>query len=202
MRLSLLSCGFFFFKTALAFSFSFPLPSAAPDESWLSDFFVNLFRTLPAALSIEPVSDRRLSLEVLLGGPGPSWLLWGWLAPLVTSCLFSFTGTKDPLCSRRDGGGLVAVADWTLATDTSLTLRSGGACDQLALVQHYSVVRGSLSVSTYLTTDVGVQFLFEHVGSHRFRQIVIHTSSQALFSVALYCACCHRNHQNLADRLD
>lgn len=137
LRLSLLSCGFFFFSTALAFSFSFPLLSAGPDESWLSRFFVNLFRTLPAALSIEPVSDSRLSLEVLLGGPGMSCLLFGlWSAPLDSSCLFSFTGTKDPLCSSRDGGGLVAVADWTLATDTSLTLRSGGAYPQLVLVQH------------------------------------------------------------------
>lgn len=127
LRLSLLSCGFFFFNTALPFSFSFPLPSAAPDVSWLSRFFVNLFRTLPGALSIDPVSDSRLSLDVLLGGPGMSWLL-------DSSCLFSLAETKDPLCSSRDGGGLVAVADWTLATDTSLTLRSGGACRQLVLV--------------------------------------------------------------------
>lgn len=139
LRLSLLSCGFFFFNTALPFSFSFPLPSAAPGVSWLSRFFVNLFRTLPGALSIDPVSDSRLSLDVLLGGPGMSWLLfWWWSAPLDSSCLFSLAETKDPLCSSRDGGGLVAVADWTLATDTSLTLRSGGACRQLGLVQHHS----------------------------------------------------------------
>jgi hypothetical protein len=60
------------------------------------------------------------------------------------------------------------VADWTLATDASLTLRSGGAyhhlCQYIIAIEYSS----TQPESTCLTTDVGVQFLFEHVGSHRF----------------------------------